>query len=244
VVAKYASETFFAFHIVNAYEESCYNYPDEQEAVSIIADVALYDDLSVLKKYYYENLRSSSSAAHAPANMAPSSRAKLARFRLPKVPAFWRDDKWRWPWSSTSRTLSSLTGRRCADRLWTVPPHLSAETPSIHPALVTKKHRYVYGILNRGLSTFFDGIGKFDCETKQLLVWDKQGHTPGEPIFVPDPHANPMDEDAGTLLTVVLDGFKGTSYLIVLDAKTMQEVGRADTEQAIAFGFHGLLLRG
>ena len=41
------------------------------------------------------------------------------------------------------------------------------------------------------------------------------------------------------LLSIVLDGFQGTSYLVCLDAKTMKELGRAEYDAAIGFGFHG-----
>ena len=62
-------------------------------------------------------------------------------------------------------------------------------------------------------------------------------HTPGEAIFVPDPDRN--EEDGGFLLSVILDGEKGTSYLLCLDAENMQEVGRAEVGAAVGFGFHG-----
>lgn len=47
------------------------------------------------------------------------------------------------------------------------------------------------------------------------------------------------EEDDGCLLSVVLDGHKGTSYLVCLDAKTMVEVGRAELDFPIGLGFHG-----
>ncbi|KLU83744.1 hypothetical protein MAPG_02795 [Magnaporthiopsis poae ATCC 64411] len=47
------------------------------------------------------------------------------------------------------------------------------------------------------------------------------------------------EEDDGCLLSVVLDGHKGTSYLVCLDAKTMVEVGRAELDFPIGIGFHG-----
>ena len=61
--------------------------------------------------------------------------------------------------------------------------------------------------------------------------------SPGEPIFLPDPQGK--DEDDGVLLSVVLDGTKGKSYLLCLDAKSFEEVGRAEMESVVAFGFHG-----
>jgi torulene dioxygenase len=53
------------------------------------------------------------------------------------------------------------------------------------------------------------------------------------------PDGTSADEDAGYLLSVVLNGEKGTSSLVVLDARSMTEVGRADCDLAVGFGFHG-----
>ena len=41
------------------------------------------------------------------------------------------------------------------------------------------------------------------------------------------------------LLSIVLDGKKGTSYPLVLDAKTFAETGRANMDVPFPFGFHG-----
>ncbi len=46
-------------------------------------------------------------------------------------------------------------------------------------------------------------------------------------------------EDDGVLLSVVLDGRTASSYLLVLDAATMTELGRARVPHHIPFGFHG-----
>jgi len=38
---------------------------------------------------------------------------------------------------------------------------------------------------------------------------------------------------------VVLDGTRGKSYLLVMDAKSFAEIGRAEMETVVSFGFHG-----
>jgi len=45
--------------------------------------------------------------------------------------------------------------------------------------------------------------------------------------------------DEGVLLSVVLDGTRGKSYLLVMDAKSFAEIGRAEMETVVSFGFHG-----
>ncbi|KAB8293714.1 hypothetical protein EYC80_009199 [Monilinia laxa] len=83
-----------------------------------------------------------------------------------------------------------------------------------------------------------DGISKVDTLNNTTSYWENPvGHTPGETIFIPDP--NGIEEDDGVLLSVVLDGFQGTSYLFCLDGKTMQEIGKAECDWAVAFGAHG-----
>jgi torulene dioxygenase len=76
-----------------------------------------------------------------------------------------------------------------------------------------------------------DGIVKTDLETKETTYWDHPHHTPGETIFVLDPTGN--TEDAGLLLSVILDSGKETSYLLCLAARTMKEVGRAECDVAV-----------
>ena len=62
-------------------------------------------------------------------------------------------------------------------------------------------------------------------------------HSPGEAIFLPHPEGR--EEDEGILLSVVLDGTRGKSYLLILDAREFTEVGRAEMESVVGFGFHG-----
>lgn len=218
VMATFTTPSFFAFHTINAYEEPSLTMSGE---VDIIADVVCYDNLSILKRFYYENLRSSSSEAFAwQANKTDADRPWFGRFRLPNVPRI------------------AETHSREAVVEWRADKNQTVELPSVHPRWATRKHRYVYGVVDRGLSTLFDGISKFDVETHTSVVWSQQGHTPGEPIFVADPDSD--EEDGGVLLSVVLDGYKGDSYLLILDARTMKETGRADVGHGVPHGFHGV----
>lgn len=43
----------------------------------------------------------------------------------------------------------------------------------------------------------------------------------------------------GVILSVVLDSNKGNSFLLVLDAKSFEEMARAEVPHHIPFGFHG-----
>ncbi|HBH48483.1 MAG TPA: hypothetical protein DDX98_07575, partial [Bacteroidales bacterium] len=41
------------------------------------------------------------------------------------------------------------------------------------------------------------------------------------------------------LLSVVLNEEKQTSFLLILDAATLKEIGRAEVTHPILFGYHG-----
>lgn len=223
VLATYTSPPFFSFHTVNAYSEPS---PTNKGQTDIVADVAIYNDLSVLKRFYYDNLRSSSPGALAyVGTKGDNTRPYLARFRLPDVPS----------------AADESSSRRTASREWdTSSARFHLELPTMNPSFATFKHRYIYGIIDSGLSTFYDGLAKFDTVSREPVVWREKGHSPGEPIFVADPAAAAEgEEDSGVLLSVVLDGYAGRSYLLVLDARTMREVGRATLSRAVGFGFHG-----
>jgi carotenoid cleavage dioxygenase-like enzyme len=63
------------------------------------------------------------------------------------------------------------------------------------------------------------------------------GSYPGEPVFLPEPGGE--REDAGVLLAVTLDAVRERSYLLALDAGTLEELARATVPHVIPFGFHG-----
>jgi hypothetical protein len=62
-----------------------------------------------------------------------------------------------------------------------------------------------------------------------------RGHFPGEPIFVRRPGAT-ADND-GILLSVVLDGRAGRSYLLALDPPTLESRARAFLPHHVPSGF-------
>ena len=219
VVATYESDPFFCFHTINAWEEQS---PTEPGTTDIIADLVAYDDLSIIKRFYYENLKSTSTSALGfVGSKGDSTRGSFRRFRLPSLP----------------QSPDTTTETRKAMSVFTVPKYQSGELPTLNPNFVTKRNRYVYGVTDRGSSTFVDGLVKYDLDIQEPIFWEQQGHSAGEAIFVANPTG--QDEDDGVLLSVVLDGHAGKSYLLCLDARTMREVGRASLAHAVGFGFHG-----
>jgi beta,beta-carotene 9',10'-dioxygenase len=102
-----------------------------------------------------------------------------------------------------------------------------------------RPYRYVWGVGVR--SGWLDTIVKGDVVERTSTAWAEDGCYPGEPVFVSRPGAE--DEDDGVLLSVVLDGRSERSFLLVLDARTLAEVARAEVPHHIPFGFHGQFAR-
>ncbi|KAJ0417651.1 carotenoid oxygenase [Aspergillus carlsbadensis] len=216
VVAVFESPSFFAFHTVNAFEEE----REDGKGLDVFCDLAQFKDDYVMRNLYYENVLSTGSgvAPHEFANPV------IVRYKLANVPK-----------TGTKKDITPVEVIKTIEQ--------AVELPTINPHYATKKQRYVYGIVDRGYSSFVDGLGKTDMETGEVTYWgmEPKPHTPSEAVFVPD--GTDESEDAGYLLSVVLDGEKGTSYLVCLDARTMKEVARAELDRAISPGLHGVHLK-
>jgi carotenoid cleavage dioxygenase-like enzyme len=103
-----------------------------------------------------------------------------------------------------------------------------------------RRHRFVWGAGQTPGGLFLDRVTRIDCDTGEARHWDEPGCYPGEPVFVAEPGEGA--EDAGVLLSVVLDTHVGRSFLLVLDAATLEERARAYAPHHIPFGFHGNFL--
>jgi beta,beta-carotene 9',10'-dioxygenase len=106
-----------------------------------------------------------------------------------------------------------------------------------------KPYRFVYGAsvdtdTGGEPADFLDRIVKVDLANGSVTPWQEPASYPGEPFFVPSPERD-RGEDDGVLLTVVLDSRGPGSYLLVLDAKSLAELGRAFVPHHIPLGFHG-----
>lgn len=113
------------------------------------------------------------------------------------------------------------------------------ELPRINEERYLDRYRFVYGIgtdLNRGPDRA-EGLVKIDVETGKSDFWNEPGCSPGEPIFVAAPNGG--REDAGVILSIVLDANRRRSFLLALDAGSLQERGRAFAPHAIPLGIHG-----
>ncbi|KZT24647.1 carotenoid oxygenase [Neolentinus lepideus HHB14362 ss-1] len=185
----------------------------------IVIDIAVYDDHSILQLLYVDILKSGT----------PTPLARARRFILKDI-----------------REQSSGKSTWQAKVEYTLSPSLSIELCTVHPALYHKPYRYTYGINKEDFTKsvgFADRIVKLDMAAPESepKIWAIPGTAPGEPIFVPRPGSSPeTQEDDGILLSVVLDGKTQKSMLVMLDAKDLTEVARAEIGTHFPFGFHGV----
>lgn len=100
------------------------------------------------------------------------------------------------------------------------------EMPKINPRFNGRPYKYAYGVGPQG-EIVKAGIAK----------WQEDQCLAGEPIFIESPKAS--EEDDGVLATVVLDQKAKSSFLLILDAKNLYEIARAEVPHQIPFGLHG-----
>jgi beta,beta-carotene 9',10'-dioxygenase len=100
-------------------------------------------------------------------------------------------------------------------------------------------YRYVYavGLHSNQRQGFYNQLVKVDISTGMHTEWFEPECYPGEPIFVGRPGRS--HEDDGAILSIVLDARRGSSFLLILDAHTFSEIGRAEIPHPVLFGYHG-----
>jgi torulene dioxygenase len=192
---------------------------DEED--DIVVDLVTFPTHEVVNSFYLDVLKSTTATRGL--DPPPS----ITRVRLPKV------------------TQSKTTGIGIMTKT-----AVFLELPTISSDYSLRPNKYVYGVSGRDLSSLWDCVLKVDLEAlhadptadpeNAVKRYERPKCTPSEPIFVPRPGAT--REDDGVVLIVELDGAKGKSALVVLDAQSFEEVGRAEVEGkgiVIPHGFHG-----
>ncbi|KAJ8791180.1 hypothetical protein J1605_020743 [Eschrichtius robustus] len=142
---------------------------------------------------------------------------------------------------------TTATAILCSDEtIWLEPevlfsgPRQAFEFPQInYQKYGGKPYTYAYGL---GLNHFVPDrqLCKLNVKTKETWVWQEPDSYPSEPIFVSHPDA--LEEDDGVVLSVVVSPGAGQkpAYLLILNAKDLSEVARAEVEINIPVTFHGL----
>ena len=176
---------------------------------AIIVDMCAYDNADIIKALYLDNLR-----------------GEREPYLAPPVSQFRR------------YTLNLKTGAATHEVL----SDQLAELPQINYQRVNgRAYRFAYGtgVDAANAASFLDRLVKVDIDQRTALMWQEAGCYPGEPVFVPAPESASGEEDAGLILSVVLDVRRKRSFLLVLDARSFTELARCAAPHHIPFGFHG-----
>lgn len=99
-----------------------------------------------------------------------------------------------------------------------------------------KEYEYVYGSGERQDMSLYSLV-KFNVKNGDVKTWSEDECFMGEALFIENPDAK--SEDDGSLLSIGLDAKKNKSFIIIIDAKTMQEQARAYAPHIIPYSFHG-----
>ncbi len=104
-------------------------------------------------------------------------------------------------------------------------------------------YRFTYGVgVNDLRPDFTNQLAKVDVTNGDTKIWFVENNYPSEPWFAARPGGT--SEDDGVVLATVYDADANTSFLLVLDGQTFEEVARAPLPYRIPFGFHGMFYPG
>ena len=87
-------------------------------------------------------------------------------------------------------------------------------------------------------TNFVNNIKKINNDTLLFQFWHKDNHYTSESKFIGRPGSK--REDDGLLVTVVHDGEAEQSYILLLDASTLETVGEAYLPGIVPWTFHGI----
>ncbi|KAL6104985.1 bco2 [Pungitius sinensis] len=226
---KYLAKPLLTLHQINAYEEGGF----------LVLDMCASDDGAAINNYNVQNLRKSGEDLDEVYNTL--CRVFPRRFVLPL------NVDQETPYGKNLNPTGSATSVRFAkNKVFCTHEDLHGEDLSEYGGLEfpqinyakynTRPYRYFYGCGFRHLVG--DSLIKMDLNGKRMKVWEEPGRYPSEPVFVPSPNAT--EEDNGVVMSVVITPNKDKStFLLVLDAATFAELGRAAVPVNIPYGFHG-----
>uniref|UniRef100_A0A3Q3WUK2 Retinoid isomerohydrolase n=1 Tax=Mola mola TaxID=94237 RepID=A0A3Q3WUK2_MOLML len=226
---KFKGAPIGMFHHINTYEDQGF----------IVVDLCAWKGFEFVYNYLWlANLRANWEEVKKAAMMAPQP--EVRRYVIPLDVHKEEQGK-----NLVSLPYTTATAVMHADgMIWLEPevlfsgPRQAFEFPQInYEKYAGKNYTYAYGL---GLNHFIpDRICKLNVKTKETWVWQEPDSYPSEPLFVQTPDG--VDEDDGVLLTIVVaPGSQRPGYLLILNAKDLSEIARAEVECSIPVTFHGM----
>ncbi|KAI7888680.1 carotenoid oxygenase [Mucor mucedo] len=256
VVACYRSEASLSLNQVNAYEDV---------HGSIVIDMACYDDDRILSQLATESLRNPKEMGKLqPAQIrryilgnpqreahdvyvANNSFIPSAVSITSRIGSVWNyvTGSSYAPENATGSSgwhawMPIVTFEQLAEA--------TLELPQINPNYKMQQHAFVYGLgFHQGSheeGKIWDSIIKIDVNSKSVVAsWHEENCYPSEAQFVPKPIKAGEDktaEDAGVLISIVLDSARSTSFVLVLNAQDLEVMARVELNKLIPISFaHG-----
>lgn len=231
------AEAFFYLHIINQYEMDNH----------VVLDISCYRDPEMLNCMYIESMRNMQSNP----DYAKMFRGRPLRFVMPlNRPLKPKSLKSLKTFFSKSLDESKSSETSCSSNLVTLKDSnaaafsmpdgsifckpellcdLGCETPRInYEKNLGMEYQFFYAISSDVDAENPGTLIKVDVCSKTKLTWCENNCYPSEPIFIPSPES--QSEDDGVILASMVWG-KGEENrvgLLVLDAKTMTELGRCE----------------
>ncbi len=114
------------------------------------------------------------------------------------------------------------------------------EFPEVHPDYVGRSYHYLFmGVAEEKEGNApLQGILKLDLTTGTQKSWSAAPNGfVSEPVFVPHPQSS--QEDEGWLLTLVYNGDRHRSELVILDPSNLNLLAKLNLKHHIPYGLHG-----
>lgn len=233
---SYIASPFFVFHHINAYEEDDH----------IVLDLCAYEKGEVVNALYVKSLEEVFSKSH---KYEDPFKSKARRYVLPLDVERTEEENERnlvtLKGCEATATLDADGSIFCTFEILTGTEPWTPELPRIHYEKYNgKKYEYFYAMAQN------ETIGnthliKVNTHTKKTISWSEDGAIPSEPVFLAEPDPVTEDEDSGVLLASLLyEDDENKVSLLVLDAKTMEEIGRVTFKcsSSVPANFHGIFV--
>lgn len=114
------------------------------------------------------------------------------------------------------------------------------EMPTVNRAFLTRTYAHFYALDGKSSNELPNRLIKVSRASGETKFWHESGCYPGRPVFVAHPEAT--SEDDGVILSLVLDSKKERSFLLVLEAQTMQEMARAELSHHVPMTLTSIFL--
>ncbi|CDQ90132.1 unnamed protein product [Oncorhynchus mykiss] len=225
VSTKFYTDALVVFHHINAYEDDGH----------VVFDMVTYKDSNLYEMFYLANLRKETHE-FIESNNVNFSPPVCQRFVLPLTVD--KDT----PKGTNLVRLKDTTAKTVMQRdgsLYCLPDTIfeGLELPGMNYKFNGKKYRYFYGSRVEW-TPHPNKIGKGDIVTRKYIEWTEEDCYPSEPVFVATPGA--VEEDDGVILSSVVSlNPKKSPFMLVLNAKTFEEIARASIDASIHMDLHG-----